>query len=247
MKTLTLCLIGIVLISGCNTPNIGNNGISEYVTQAKEFTNETLPVSVARLPEMNLSDVNTFEKYKTFADNINSLIDILNRETDLFNIPKLETTTEAWGKASKLITKYGPLINNYNNVVSSAKMYKGDRNDENLEDFYIASGGFALETGVIVWAVFYGAAYNSVGLVYRSVGFNRLAFKCPTCIKIALSNAHWTVRTALVEGSSLLADKVIRQMIDIYEKGDVEALLSHINSAFDSVGNYIGSYNITTQ
>ena len=181
-------IVVVALISGCNTPD--HDKMSGYVTQATKFANETLPLSVARLPEINLSDVNTFEKYKVFADNINSLIDVLNRETDLFNIPKLETTIEAWDKVSKLITEYGPLINSYNKVVLTAKTYKAEPNDENLKEFYIASGVFGLETGVIVWAVFYGAAYESVGFVYRSIGFNKFAFKCPTCVRIVLSEAH---------------------------------------------------------
>jgi thiol-disulfide isomerase/thioredoxin len=259
-------LIAIVLISGCNTPNTGGTtpntvgaatgSMTEEISkETLQFSNTTLPLSIAKLPELDIKKVENFESYKQFTDRTNELIEILNEKTDLFHIPKLDATREGWEKASKLITEYSPLIDNYNQVVSSAKTYKNNSSDENLKDFYIASGVFGLETGVIVWAVFYSAAYNSVGIAYRAVGLNRFAFECPSCVKIILSNAHWAVRTALVEASSQAAQE-IGEMGKRYEDGGINALMDYLNrkidvvkesgeSFGDSLGKQIQALNLT--
>src|SRR3989344_2439572 len=132
-------------MNGCNI-NLPNN-VSIEDTTTKAIQN--IPNKIALLSEINLTTVDTLEKYKAFADNINNLIVILNEQNDLFNIPQIPATQDAWNKASKTITEYGPLINNYNEVINSAKTYDISRNDENLKLFYSASGKFAFETAII--------------------------------------------------------------------------------------------------
>ncbi|MFH1589395.1 MAG: hypothetical protein ABIB43_02410 [archaeon] len=112
-KIIALLLVVLILLAGCNN-NLGGQAVSV----GKQFTNETLPLKVAELPSMDLQSVDSFEKYKSFVDNMNDLITILNEQSDMFNIEKFNPSSEGWNKASKLITEYGPLINNYNEVVS---------------------------------------------------------------------------------------------------------------------------------
>ena len=192
-------------ISGCNINPPNNVPIEDTTTRAIQ----NIPNKIALLSEINLTTVDTIEKYKVFADSINNLIVILNEQNDLFSIPQIPATQNAWNKASKTITEYGPLINNYNEVIHSARTYDISHNDENLREFYSSSGKFAFETAIIVGTVFYTASFEAVGIVYKAVGLNRLALSCGTCVSVILSHAHWTIRTVLVEGSSQFAQKIL--------------------------------------
>jgi hypothetical protein len=207
-------VVGIILLLlvaiGCDPQATGQAAINA----GEDFVSDGLPREVARLSLLNLTSVDTFEKYQSFADNMNALIHLLNEKTDLFNIPELSATQEAWGKASNKITEYGPLINNYNNVVSAAKEFEKVQTKENLKAFYVHSGKFGFETALIVGAVFYTAVYTSVGYAYRAVQMNRLAFECGTCVSVILGNTHWFLRTTLVEGSSQLAQKLMNVTYD---------------------------------
>lgn len=204
MKKLFVLFIVFLLlsVSGCN---LNDSSIEDTTTRAVQ----EIPNKIALLPEINLTTVDTYDKYKIFADNMNNLILILNEQSDIFNIPSLPATQDAWKKVSKSITEYGPLINNYNEVVHSAIIYENNRNGGNLKIFYTASGKFAFETAIIIGAVFYTVSFKAVGIVYRAVGLNRLALSCGSCVSVILSQAHWTIRTALVEGSSQFAQKIL--------------------------------------
>ncbi len=202
-KLVTLFIVFLLLsVSGCK---LNDSSIEDTTTRAVQ----EIPTKIASLPEINLTTVDTYDKYKTFADNMNNLILILNEQSDIFNMPLIPATQDAWKKVSNSITEYGPLINNYNEVVYSAINYESNHNDENLKIFYSASGKFAFETAIIIGAVFYTASFKAVGMVYRAVGLNRLALSCGTCVGVILSQAHWTIRTALVEGSSQFAQKIL--------------------------------------
>lgn len=212
MKRILTIFILVLFLTGCTTIPTGN------VFAVKNIKDD-LPSEVAKLPLMELSSIENFEKYKSFVDNINSLIKILNKQDELFNIPLFEPTQEGWEKASKFITEYGPLINNYNEVVSSAKDFEKDNNQESLKKFYISAGKFGFETTIIVTAVFYTLSFQTVGIIYRAVGLNGLALKCGPCVSTILSNAHWFVRSVLVEGSSQIAQTIIDSVSGIYETG----------------------------
>jgi len=188
-------------MSGCVVPITGGS-IAEEPNLADAITNK-----LAALPMLELDTKDKAEKYKGAADKINSMIDILNEQGELFDLPKLDTTRDTWSEVSSKLIEYGPLIDNYGSVVTSAQEYESDKSDENLNKFYIASGKFAFEFSLIYFALFYGVAYESTGIIYRWTKLNRLAFKCPSCVRVILSDLHWTIRGGLVEGSSLVANQ----------------------------------------
>jgi len=189
------------------------------------FTNTTLPLQVANLPSLNIETVENFERYKEFVDKINDLIKILNSKNDLFNIPYFNSLTEkSYDKLSRSITEYGPLIKTYNEVIYSARTYKNKPDKETLKVFYVSSGKFALETGLIVGAVFYSSSYEATGIAYRSLGLNKYAFECPECISVILTNAHWVIRNVLVEGTSKGAEVVLEKIGDLVN-GDISVNL----------------------
>ena len=83
---------------------------------------EDFPFTVAKLSPINI-DVNSYDNFILFADGINSLIDIMNRQ-EIYDIPKIEVTYSTWNKSMDVIETYGPLIGSYNEVILSAKTYE---------------------------------------------------------------------------------------------------------------------------
>ncbi|MCL5018675.1 MAG: hypothetical protein M1416_02845 [Candidatus Pacearchaeota archaeon] len=186
-------------------------GVIKWKNSNVIYQNDPLPDKVSNLPSLNLTEVKTYENYKEFADKTNDLILILN-EQGKFNIPLLKNTQEAWGEVSKKITKYGPLINNYQNLTESAKIFKNNQCDENYKNFYLSLGKFSLETSVIGLTLFYSVTFKTVGTLYRASGLNIIALKCPSCVSTVLSGAYWTIETVLVEESSKVADGIITKI-----------------------------------
>jgi hypothetical protein len=165
-----------------------------------------LPLKTCELPLLDMDNVDNAESYKKFADNSNKLIKILNEQSDWFDIPELG---DDYSRASRFITEYAPLIKNYNEVILCAQEFNEEKTDENLQEFYIASTRFGYESVTIMGTIFYSASYQTVGTIYRASGLQTLAFKCPSCVSIALSELHWGIRTTLVETSSLIAKKIM--------------------------------------
>lgn len=189
----------------------GGTIIGFVVSGGEDSYGSELPLKVASLDTMELETIESYEKYKSFADNTNNLIEILNEQSDWFTLPCFDESEDSWNKISKVLVEYGPLINNYNEVIGSAKKFDENRTEGNLENFYIASSRFGFETVMIAGAFFYTASYQTVGIVYRTSGLQRLAFSCPSCVRVTLSSMHWTVRTGLVETSSLAAKEIIER------------------------------------
>jgi len=161
-----------------------------------------------QLPPLDNDTVDTCTSYQEIADRMNQLITFLNREGDSFKIPQLDSSREGYDKVSKVVTEFTPLINSYNEVISSSKRVVRNH-PESLPEFQIASSKFALEVGLIYYAAGYKASYELVGFAYRSIGLNRLAFKCPTCVQVVLSDAHWFARNSFVEEAGKQMDTLI--------------------------------------
>ena len=156
--------------------------------------------NIADLPTADANIFLTYESYKQFADNVNTLLQFLNREGG-FNIKLLEKSTDEFEEISKHLNRYAPLFENYNSVITSAETY--DSNDEeSIKEFYIAVGVFGFELVLIFGHIWYKTTYNIVGIFYRASGLNRLAFKCPTLISSILSSAYWYLHNKLVDISS---------------------------------------------
>ena len=99
-------------------------------------------------------------------------------------------TREEYDRISNIVTKWTPIIGNYNNLVYSARAY--DENDpETIKEYYKNIGLFCFEIAIIYTHIWWKPSYAIVGTLYRGSGLNRLAFKCPSAISYVLSTAHW--------------------------------------------------------
>jgi hypothetical protein len=202
-----------------------------------------LTEKISKLPEFNEKTIDTYLTYKEFADRLNQIIYLLNRETDIFDIPKLDTSLEGFQKISKVVTEFTPLINNYNEVISTSKKVRRDE-PETLDDFYVASGKLGIEVGIITCAAYYKVAYKSVGIIYRASGLNRLAFTCPTCIKIILSDAHWFIRNTLVEESSKRIFPIFEE-VKKWVETDLDEIPAAAEEKYEEVKEWLNQLNIT--
>lgn len=183
---------------------VGTSGCINKGSPSKELTNK-----IAEMPLLELGTVDSYEKFTDMADKFNDLIRLLNNEGG-YNVQQLEVTEENYQKISRILTEYGPLINNYNRVVKSAKDYDGSIEKE--QAFYKAAGIFTLETFLIVTMVYGSFTYESIGVLYRASGLNVIAPSCPTCVSIILENAHWFVRKYMVEKSSETAEQILNKI-----------------------------------
>jgi len=240
-------ILVLVMVSGCSNGQLPTNAATA-IDNTTKFSNETLPLSVAKLPTIDFSKVDSYEKYKIFGDNVNSFFKILNQQSDIFNVPELQVSKDAWEKVSKFVNEYSPLIDNYNDAILTARDYENSMTKENLNAFYKSAGLLGLETGVIVGTVFYTASYQIVGVAYRSLGLNTFAFKCGTCVSHILSTAHWQIRTIMVETSSQIvqnAHKLIGIINETFHKNeDLQEAMSKFDNFLKTTKDEIEtSYN----
>ena len=224
-KTIVMIIILMVIV-GCESANMPVN----QQLDIKQVFNETLPLTIAELPLMEDAVVDSADKYISFAETMNALIKILNEQADLFEIPYLTATREAWEDTSRVIAKYSPLIDNYNEVILTAQQYRNKLDEKNLKQFYLSAGALGIEVAFIVATLTYSVAFRGIGILYRSVGLNRFALVCGSCVSIMLSAAHWTARTAIVESLSSTI-KPIFEAIARYH--NIEGIINPINATAD--------------
>ncbi|MFZ2456106.1 MAG: hypothetical protein WAX07_06490 [Candidatus Altiarchaeia archaeon] len=206
-----LCIILIISTTGCL--NAESEKQVDITVKSIDSASYDAAESVSQLPPLDNNTIDMSMNYKEIADRINQMITLLNREGDAFKIPQLDSSREGYEKVSKIVTKFTPLVNSYNEVVASSKKVVRNHPDS-LPEFQTSSSKFALEVGLIYYAAGYKASYELVGFVYRSIGLNRLAFTCPTCVQVVLSDAHWFVRNSFIEE----AGKQIDTLVTVIEK-----------------------------
>ncbi len=232
-KILRIMLLIIVTTSGC----------LEAETMVPEKAKKLLPKfadEIAKLPKIDPSSLESYEGFKGSLNSVNSIIMILNREGGL-ELEELDIKFETYRKISRVATEYGPLIDNYNEVVLTAKEFE-EGNSEKEYAFYMAIGKFGVEAFLIVTIAYYGVAYTTTGYLYRASGLNRLAFTHPTIISIVLNKTHWAIRGGLSEKSSEFAEITIetgKQFADSPGK-KLEEIKGDIKNIFDNTTNWVG-------
>lgn len=235
MKRIIIIIITLlVLLQGC-IDKVPNENLTSKNASTKELAGE-----IAKLHVIELESVDSYEKFKDIADNFNDLIRLLNKEGG-YNIRELEITDENYQKISRVLTEYGPLINNYNEVVMSAKEYDGTTEKEKI--LYVAIGKFGLETALIVTTAFAIPVYEGVGIAYRAIGLNKFAFSCPTCVEIILGHAHWFARTYMVEKSSEAAEQILK-LLELEKIKDLKQKTQYsINNTINWTGEISNSWD----
>ncbi len=183
-----------------------NNG--QFINNA-DYPLVLLPANeMAKLPVLDLNNVNTIEQYHNFVDKVNAVIAILNNDKLGTTIPTLGYTQDEYEKISKIVTKYVPLINEYNDMISAAKNTTSS-NHSSIINFYEKTMIFSIVLTLVISAAYAPISFELVGIAYRSSGLTTMAFKCPVCVSMVLSEAHWTIRGMLVSTTATVLDRVM--------------------------------------
>jgi len=225
-KTLSLIiLVTLIITSGCVIPfdPFGKKD-NEYTSTDKieSLFTEDFSHNVAKLHPINI-DVNSYENFIIFADSINSLIDLLNRQ-ERYDIPKIEVTSVTWNKAMNVIETYGPLIGSYNEVISSARAYETNPTSDNFKIFYINTASFAIEV-ILIYDI--AVANPSVVRNIAKIGkpqletlattitrLSKIDKYCPTCYTTIVEKVEdviiQTLKEDLLDGAESILDQIIR-------------------------------------
>jgi len=192
------------------------DGLDTYINGIAKDSKKILPEninlvkSIATLEPINDTSLTSINSYHDFADGVNTILKFINREGDV-DSKLLKGTTEEYAEVSMFITRWFPLVNNYNNLIYTARAYDED-NPESVNEYYLALGQFGLELGLIYSHAWYKMSYTVVGKVYRISGLNRLAFKCPTLVSSVLSKAHWGLRNYLTDKTTETAGIIVMSL-----------------------------------
>ncbi len=185
---------------------------------------DPIPSKIAQLSSLDIDEVESYEDYRRTTDKFNDLITIINEQSGS-NIPPLTLIDQdTWEKGSRIVEKYAPLIDNYNSLVISSKIFQSDKNQENYESVYNNVSSFSIEMTVISLAFTHQLAYDAVGKIWFSSGLNRVALKCPSCVSVGLSNAYWTLKTSLVAELSSIATKILDDLKELFNSGKIYLL-----------------------
>ena len=168
---------------------------------------------MAKLPVLDLNNVNTIEQYHDFVDQVNRVITIMNHGKLGITIPTLKYTYDEYEKISKIITKYTPLVAEYNDMIMAAKNVNST-NQTSIINFYEKTAIFSIVLVLVVSAAYAPISYELVGTAYRSSGLTTMAFKCPACVSVVLSEANGAVRGMLISSTAMGLDLVMTTTYD---------------------------------
>lgn len=185
-----------------------NNGGSYVSNLDYKLLVLSIAYNIGKLPVLDMRDVNTVEQYHNFVDKVNGAIKILNNNKLGMQIPTLQYTQEEYDKISKVITKYVPLVSEYNDMISAAKN-TNPSNQDSINNFYVKTTVFSIMLTLVVSAAYAAPSYALVGTVYRSSGLTTMAFKCPACVSMVLSEAHWAIRGMFVSTTATVLDAAL--------------------------------------
>jgi len=170
--------------------------------------------AISNLEPIDSDTIDYFYGYHATADGANAVINILDNEGNMEI--GFDGSRDEYEKVSKIVTKWTPIIGNYNNLVYSAKAYDKN-NPDTIKEYYKSLGLFCFEISIIYTHIWWKPSYAIIGKLYRGSGLNNLAFKCPSVISYILSTAHWGLRNYLTDkttdSAALLIDELTTNRI----------------------------------
>jgi hypothetical protein len=176
--------------------------------------------AISNLEPIDSNIIDYFKGYHATADGANAIINILDNEGNIEI--GFDGTRDEYEKVSKIVTKWTPIIGNYNDLVYSARAYDKN-NPDTIKEYYKSLGLFCFEISIIYTHIWWKPSYAIIGKLYRCSGLNSLAFKCPSVISYILSTAHWGLRNYLTDkttdSATLLIDELTANQISFDIKG----------------------------
>lgn len=221
---LTLMLLGnLVSLSGCiineetkdlaestarKGGNIGQNIMTDFKNVSlNDSQKHQIKVNIAvnisnQVKQMNLrpidlKKVQTYQDYVEMVDHLNLAIQIINDKIDS-DFMYLQKGTESYDKFMMEVSRYSPLIDNYNEFIQSS--YDLVPSDEcSVNNLYIKGMKFGGEATLVLGGAFYGTAFEVTGTLARTFGLTKMTSICSPCVSAAMSSLHWATRNSLIE------------------------------------------------
>jgi hypothetical protein len=169
--------------------------------------NDQFIEEISLLTPLTFDSVNSLEQYQEFADGTNVMLNLFEDKFNL-KIERLDSTQKGWDKLSKVITKCGPLLGNYNNIIYFSKKHEAEHTKESYSDAYVGIRSFAFEFAILSATSTHQLTFKTIGKVFGRLGIGKVALKCPTCARTIMSGAYWSLKSYVVEESSGLIDQI---------------------------------------
>lgn len=166
----------------------------------------------AGLKQIHLDDIHSYQAYKDFIENVDLMIKTLNEQAGL-NIQTLSESREAHAKVIGTIEKYSPLIDNYDQVVSSSYIYASKRDVPTATELVTATTGLAFETAFLEGNIAHQEIFEALGLLSGKSGVLHLARTCPSCVSVIMNSAYWTARKAAARESTKMVEAGVNATI----------------------------------
>lgn len=196
-------------MSGCSANITGQVTKNSLDSELDTFAN-SIAKSFSDLPPLEINSVNSFKEFKTVTDKLNLAIGILNDNNFFknYDVSTIEATQDSWSKVSMEITRFTPLIGNYNSVIKKSNIYLENPSIDNRKNLLVETAVFGVEIAIITLGLAYKVSFKLVGTLARKTGILRLAKTNPTLARTFMSSAHWTIRNGITNGASTLIKKI---------------------------------------
>ncbi|GEM_PF-5514634 len=182
--------------------------IAQLITNGGKYVNNhdydplilATAYQIGNLPVLKLQNISTFKQYCDYADKVNYAVNLLNKKLGI-QIPFLKKTQDAYVKLSSKITKYTPLVGQYDDMVTSAKnIHRSDQNS--INDFYVKTALFSIMLIIVSTAIYAPLSSDIVMAAFESSGLETMATKCIPCTTYALGEAESAVEGLFVSTTS---------------------------------------------
>ncbi len=201
LKYVVLTLLTILLLFGCSTTQ------SSIETKEKIAESIATQINTKNLKEINLSQVQNYDDFTAKIDKINLVISIVNKHVDKEFDP-LSVERTKYDQFTMTVTKYSPLIENYNDLIVVSRNFNVD--DEELVDAILTeTAAFAFEVAFISSFGLHELIFKSVGEFAVYSGLLRLSNVCRPCVSAAMSSAYWTGKNIVVDKGSKLFEELV--------------------------------------
>ena len=182
----------MIFLSGCT--QYYPNAKLPIENTSKRFADE-LSIKIKLIGPIDDSIFNDYSKFKNVIKKINELI-IITNENIQTEIPEVGSSISDFERFNevKIVLKYSPLIDPYNQLYESAKKLPSE-NTTDYDQFYSDLGRFSLEICVLESQMSYKIAYRTTG----EIAYNFKLYKFTPYIgnegyRILLSEIHWSLR-----------------------------------------------------
>lgn len=183
--------------------------LPEDEQEQKLFVNDTAASICAATEPLELDNLD--EQTEFTDDQLRRLEDAAEILDENFQADIDPHHLSALSKHAGTATKFLPIIASYNKVArTSCKVSVDD--EKSLEDFYVATGQFAVGVVLLQQQTMYHAAFRSTRIINHRLSFVTIRKVCGNrCHAALMSEVHWATRDNLWDVTNTAVASLVRQ------------------------------------